>query len=78
MIEKEKKEKPWSLRLSESVMKPEIRGISAKIKKKMTRIVQYSWFVSFNKKDFPDAVTYPYGLEVLTAGEFLRTWRNSQ
>ena len=34
--------------------------------------------VSFNKRDFPDAITNPYRLEVMTAGEFLRTWRSSQ
>jgi len=33
--------------------------------------------VSFNKKHFPSAITGPYGVKVMTAGEFLRTWRNS-
>ena len=34
--------------------------------------------VSFNKSHFPAAITHPYGLEVMTAGEFLKTWRSSQ
>ncbi len=34
--------------------------------------------VSFNKRHFPDTITHPYGLEVMTAGEFLQTWRSSQ
>ena len=34
--------------------------------------------VSFNKRHFPVAITHPYGLEVMTAGEFLRTWRNNK
>lgn len=31
--------------------------------------------ITFNKKHFPMAVTAPYGIEVMTAGEFLKVWR---
>jgi len=34
--------------------------------------------VSFNKRHFPATITHPYGLEVMTAGEFLKNWRYSQ
>jgi len=34
--------------------------------------------VSFNKRHFPAAITRPYGIGVITAGEFLRMWRISQ
>ena len=34
--------------------------------------------VSFNKRHFPPAITHPYRIDVVTAGEFLRIWRNSQ
>jgi putative PIN family toxin of toxin-antitoxin system len=34
--------------------------------------------VSFNKRHFPEAIIQPFGLEVMTAGEFLETWRNNQ
>jgi len=32
--------------------------------------------VTFNKRHFPIAVTAPYGINVMTAGEFLRIWRD--
>ena len=32
--------------------------------------------VTFNKKHFPAALTAPWGIEVMTAGEFLLRWRN--
>lgn len=35
-----------------------------------------SHIVSFNKKHFPADLISPFGIEVLTAGEFLKTWRN--
>jgi len=34
--------------------------------------------VSFNKRHFPATITHPFGLEVMTAGEFLKTWRSNQ
>ncbi|MEW6664658.1 MAG: putative toxin-antitoxin system toxin component, PIN family [Thermodesulfobacteriota bacterium] len=33
--------------------------------------------VTFNKKHFPAAVTAPWGIEVMTAGEFLALWRDT-
>jgi len=35
-----------------------------------------SHIVTFNKKHFPAAVTAPWGIEVMTAGEFLPFWRD--
>ena len=32
--------------------------------------------ITFNKRHYPRAVTAPYGINVMTAGEFLRIWRN--
>lgn len=32
--------------------------------------------VTFNKKHFPPALTAPWGIEIMTAGEFLLHWRN--
>ena len=32
--------------------------------------------ITFNKKHFPAAATAPYGIKVMTAGEFLINWRN--
>jgi len=32
--------------------------------------------VTFNKRHFPAVVTAPWGIEVMTAGEFLLHWRN--
>jgi predicted nucleic acid-binding protein len=34
--------------------------------------------ITFNKRHFPMAVTAPYGIEVMTAGEFLKIWRDKQ
>jgi putative PIN family toxin of toxin-antitoxin system len=34
--------------------------------------------VSFNKRRFPAAITHPYGIDVVTAGEFLKIWRSSR
>jgi len=34
--------------------------------------------VSFNKRHFPAAITRPYGIGVVAAGEFLKIWRISQ
>ena len=34
--------------------------------------------ITFNKKHFPAAVTVPYGIKVMTAGEFLIDWRDKQ
>jgi len=31
--------------------------------------------ITFNKKDFPPAVTQPYGIRVMTPGELLQIWR---
>lgn len=31
--------------------------------------------ITFNKKHFPAAVTAPFGIKVMTAGEFLINWR---
>ena len=33
--------------------------------------------ITFNKRDFPTVVTRPYGIKVMTPGEFLRIWRNN-
>jgi len=33
--------------------------------------------ITFNKRDFPTAVTRLYGIKVMTLGEFLRIWRNN-
>ena len=33
--------------------------------------------ITFNKRDFPTAVTRLYGIKVMTPGEFLRIWRNN-
>lgn len=33
--------------------------------------------ITFNKRDFPTAATRPYGIKVMTPGEFLRIWRNN-
>jgi putative PIN family toxin of toxin-antitoxin system len=32
--------------------------------------------VTFNKRHFPVEVTAPYGIKVMTAGEFLKIWRD--
>jgi putative PIN family toxin of toxin-antitoxin system len=32
--------------------------------------------VTFNKRNFPTAVTAPWGIKVVTAGDFLLQWRN--
>ena len=32
--------------------------------------------ITFNKKHFPAAATAPYGIKVMTAGEFLINWRD--
>lgn len=32
--------------------------------------------ITFNKRHFPEAVTALYGIDVMTAGEFLRVWRD--
>jgi predicted nucleic acid-binding protein len=32
--------------------------------------------VTFSKRHFPAAVTAPWGIKVMTAGEFLLHWRN--
>ncbi len=32
--------------------------------------------VTFNKKHFPQALTAPWGISIMTAGEFLLHWRN--
>ncbi len=32
--------------------------------------------ITFNKRDFPTALARPYGIKVMTPGEFLRIWRN--
>jgi putative PIN family toxin of toxin-antitoxin system len=32
--------------------------------------------ITFNKRHFPEAVTAPYGIRVMTAGEFLGVWRD--
>lgn len=34
--------------------------------------------ITFNKKHFPATRTAPFGIEVMTAGEFLLYWRNNQ
>ena len=34
--------------------------------------------ITSNKRHFPMAVTAPYGIEVMTAGEFLKIWRDKQ
>jgi len=34
-----------------------------------------SHIITFNKRDFPATITVGYGIEVMTPGEFLRTWR---
>jgi len=34
--------------------------------------------ITFNKRHFPMAVTAPYGIKVMTGGEFLRIWRDKQ
>ena len=34
--------------------------------------------ITFNKRHFPMAVTAPYGIKVMTAGEFLEIWRDKQ
>ena len=31
--------------------------------------------ITFNKRHFPEAVAAPYGIKVMTAGEFLTAWR---
>jgi putative PIN family toxin of toxin-antitoxin system len=33
--------------------------------------------ITFNKKHFPAAVTAPWGIQIMTAGEFLRFWRDT-
>ena len=35
-----------------------------------------SHIITFNKRHFPMAITDPYRIEVMTAGEFLRIWRH--
>jgi putative PIN family toxin of toxin-antitoxin system len=35
-----------------------------------------SHIITFNKRHFPAAVTAPWGIKVMTAGEFLHHWRN--
>ena len=35
-----------------------------------------SHIITFNKRHFPMAITDPYGIKVMTAGEFLRIWRD--
>jgi putative PIN family toxin of toxin-antitoxin system len=32
--------------------------------------------ITFNKRHFPAAITTPWGIKVMTAGEFLEQWRN--
>lgn len=32
--------------------------------------------VTFNEKHFPETLTAPWGIEAITAGEFLRYWRS--
>jgi len=32
--------------------------------------------VTFNRRHFPASVTAPWGIKVMTAGEFLSDWRN--
>jgi len=34
--------------------------------------------VTFNKRHFPAAVTAPWGIKVMTAGEFLLNWRDKR
>jgi len=34
--------------------------------------------VTFNKRHFPEAITRPYGIAVMTSGEFLKIWRDKQ
>ena len=34
--------------------------------------------ITFNKRHFPMAVTAPYGIKVMSAGEFLKIWRDKQ
>jgi putative PIN family toxin of toxin-antitoxin system len=34
--------------------------------------------ITFNKKHFPSALTAPWGIEVMTAGEFLGNWRDNR
>ena len=34
--------------------------------------------VTFNKRHFPEAITGPYGIAVMTSGEFLKIWRDKQ
>ena len=34
--------------------------------------------ITFNKKHYPEAITKPYGIIVMTSGEFLEGWRGKQ
>jgi putative PIN family toxin of toxin-antitoxin system len=34
--------------------------------------------VTFNKRHFPKVMTKPYGISVMTSGEFLMAWRSKQ
>jgi predicted nucleic acid-binding protein len=34
--------------------------------------------ITFNKKHFPSALTAPWRMKVMTAGEFLRNWRDNR
>jgi putative PIN family toxin of toxin-antitoxin system len=34
--------------------------------------------ITFNKKHYPSALTAPWGMKVMTAGEFLRDWRDNR
>jgi putative PIN family toxin of toxin-antitoxin system len=34
-----------------------------------------TYIITFNKKHFPEAIVKPYGIKVITSGEFLEAWR---
>lgn len=34
--------------------------------------------ITFNKRHFPSALTAPWGIKVMTAGELLRDWRDNR
>ena len=34
--------------------------------------------ITFNKRHFPEAIMEPYGIAVVTTGEFLMEWRDKQ